>query len=310
MPADRIAELEAFLAVAQAGSLSAAARRLGLTPSSVSRIVARTEARLGVRLLLRTTRRLQLTAEGEVYLRAAGRILADLDETEGGIADQAAPRGLLRVSAALAYGRMVVVPLLGEFLRRYPEIKLDIELSDRIVDIAGGRADVAIRFGPLPDSGLLARKLDETGRTVVAAPDYLRRAGTPLRPADLQSHSCLDFSFRRVQAGWPFREDGQDRFSASRGVWSPTTATRWCSSRGRGWASRAWAPLRSRPTSLPGGWCPCWKPSTPVTRKRSTPCSSAARSCLPGFECSWISWPDRSGQARHHEPRMALRRMT
>ena len=217
MPADRIAELEAFLAVAQAGSLSAAARRLGLTPSSVSRIVARTEARLGVRLLLRTTRRLQLTAEGEVYLRAAGRILADLDETEGGIADQAAPRGLLRVSAALAYGRMVVVPLLGEFLRRYPEIKLDIELSDRIVDVAGGRADVAIRFGPLPDSGLLARKLDETGRTVVAAPDYLRRAGTPLRPADLQSHSCLDFSFRRVQAGWPFREDGQDRLLGIKG---------------------------------------------------------------------------------------------
>ena len=179
--------------------------------------MARTEARLGVRLLLRTTRRLQLTAEGEVYLRAAGRILADLDETEGGIADQAAPRGLLRVSAALAYGRMVVVPLLGEFLRRYPEIKLDIELSDRIVDVAGGRADVAIRFGPLPDSGLLARKLDETGRTVVAAPDYLRRAGTPLRPADLQGHSCLDFSFRRVQAGWPFREDGQDRLLGIKG---------------------------------------------------------------------------------------------
>ena len=211
MRADRTAELEAFLAVAQEGSLSAAARRLGLTPSSVSRIVARTEARLGVRLLLRTTRRLKLTAEGEVYARAARRILADLDETEGGIADQAAPRGLLRVSMALAYGRLVVVPLLGEFLRRYPDIKLDIELSDRIVDVAGGRADVAIRFGPLPDSGLLARKLDEAGRTVVAAPDYLRRAGTPLRPADLQGHSCLDFSFRRVQAGWPFREDGHNR---------------------------------------------------------------------------------------------------
>ena len=217
MRADRTAELEAFLAVAQEGSLSAAARRLGLTPSSVSRVVARTEARLGVRLLLRTTRRLKLTAEGEVYARAARRILADLDETEGGMADQAAPRGLLRVSMALAYGRMVVMPLLGEFLRRYPDIKLDIELSDQLADVAGGRTDVAIRFGPLPDSGLLARKLDETGRTVVAAPDYLRRAGMPLRPADLQSHSCLDFSFRRVQAGWPFREDGQDRLLGIKG---------------------------------------------------------------------------------------------
>ena len=197
--------------MAQEGSLSAAARRLRLTPSSVSRLVARTEARLGVRLLLRTTRRLRLTAEGEVYARAARRILADLDDTEGGIADQAAPRGLLRVSVALAYGRLVVVPLLGEFLRRYPDIKLDIELSDQLADVAGGRADVAIRFGPLPDSGLLARKLDETGRVVVAAPDYLQWAGTPNCPADLKGHNCLDFSFRRVQTGWPFRQNGKDQ---------------------------------------------------------------------------------------------------
>lgn len=208
--ADRAGEMAAFAAVACEGSLSGAARKLGLTPSAVSRIVSRIEARLGVRLLVRTTRHLHLTPEGETYARAARRILADLDETESTIADQASPRGLVKVSAATAHGRLVIVPLLGDFATLHPEIKVEIDLDDRLADIAGGRVDVAIRFGPLVDSALTARRLGDTGRTVVASPDFLARAGTPLIPADLARHNCLDFSFRRIEPGWPFRQDGTD----------------------------------------------------------------------------------------------------
>jgi DNA-binding transcriptional LysR family regulator len=207
---DHSGEMAAFVEVARQGSLSGAARTLGLTPSAISRIVGRIEARLGVRLLVRTTRSLRLTAEGENYARAARRILADIAETESAIADQASPRGRVRISMASAHGRMSVLPLLGEFTTRYPGITLDIDLSDEVADIIGGRADVAVRFGPLADSPLTARRLGETGRTVVASPAYLARHGTPRTPADLADHNCLDFSFRRIEPGWPFRENGRD----------------------------------------------------------------------------------------------------
>lgn len=202
--ADRARSLEIFAAVATHGSFSAAGRLLGLTPSAVSRTVDRIEARLGVRLLLRTTRALTLTAEGQAYLAAARRILTDLDDAEQQIADQGAPRGRLRVSAALSHGRLCVVPLLGDFVRAYPHILVDISLTDAIVDVAGGQADVAIRFGPLADSGLTARKIGETGRVIVASPDYLARHGTPRVPADLHDHNCLNFNFRRAEPVWPF----------------------------------------------------------------------------------------------------------
>ena len=199
-----------FAAVADAGSLSAAARRLGLTPSAISRTIDRIEGRLGVRLMLRTTRLLTLTAEGQTYLGAARRILADLDDAEQAVADQGAPRGRLRVSAALAHGRLVVVPLLKDFLALHPHILVEISLTDAVVDVAAGQADVAIRFGRLADSGLTARKLGETGRIVVASPEYLARRGEPAAPEDLHDHDCLNFSFRRAEPVWPFRRDGID----------------------------------------------------------------------------------------------------
>jgi len=207
---DRSGEMEAFVAVIREGSFSSAGRMLGLTPSAVSRIVARIEARLGVRLIVRTTRSMILTPEGEAYHLAAQRILADMAETEEAIAEQAAPRGRLRVSAALAHGRLSIVPLLEEFVQLYPHILVDISLGDTLVDIAGGRADIAIRFGPLPDSLLTARKLGENGRTIVASPDYLARMGTPDVPEDLLDHNCLNFNFRRAEPVWPFRRDGRD----------------------------------------------------------------------------------------------------
>jgi DNA-binding transcriptional LysR family regulator len=207
---DRSGEMEAFDAVVRAGSLSGAARSLSLTPSAVSRIITRIETRLGVRLIVRTTRSLTLTMEGEAYHRAARRILADMAEVEGSIAEQASPRGRLRVSAALAHGRLSIIPLLGGFLDLYPSIVVDLGLIDTLADVLGGQADVAIRFGPLADSPLTARRLGTSGRTIVASPAYLAKAGTPQTPEDLLDHNCLNFNFRRADPNWPFRRDGRD----------------------------------------------------------------------------------------------------
>ncbi|MCS3418659.1 LysR family transcriptional regulator [Pseudomonas yamanorum] len=206
----RSGEMEVFARVAEQGSLSGAARVLGLTPSSISRIITRTERRIGTRLLLRTTRAITLTAEGEAYLRGARRILADMAEVEDAITDQGAPRGRLRVSAALAHGRLLIVPLIAAFSARYPAIVVDLRLGDEVVDILGGQADVAIRFGPLADSPLTARHIGSTGQVIVASPDYLARHGTPRVPQDLLNHNCLRFNFRRATPDWPFRLDGRD----------------------------------------------------------------------------------------------------
>ncbi|AMK17176.1 MULTISPECIES: LysR family transcriptional regulator [Sphingobium] len=208
--ADRARALALFTTVVDHGSFSAAGRVLDLSPSAVSRAIDRIEERLGVRLLLRSTRALSPTAEGQAYLQAARRILLDLDEAEQQIADQGAPRGRLRISAALSHGRLCIVPLLGDFAALYPHILIDIALTDTLIDISAGKADVAVRFGPLADSTLTARKLGETRRVIVASPDYLDRKGTPLVPEDLHHHECLNFNFRRAEPVWPFRRDGMD----------------------------------------------------------------------------------------------------
>lgn len=212
--ADRARELALFVAVAQRGSFSGAGRDLDLSPSAVARTVDRVEARLGVRLLLRSTRVLTLTAEGRSYLQLANRILSELDDAEQRIADQGVPRGRLRISAALSHGRLRVVPLLGRFAELYPHILTDIALTDTLVDVAAGEADVAVRFGPLPDSALTARKLGETRRVIVASPEYLARHGMPQVPEDLHGHDCLNFNFRRAEPVWPFCRDGVE-FSLS-----------------------------------------------------------------------------------------------
>jgi DNA-binding transcriptional LysR family regulator len=214
---DRTGDLEVFAVVADAGSFSSAGRHLKLAPSSVGRIVDRIEGRLGARLLLRTTRSLTLTAEGVAYLSAARRILSDLRETEQAISDQGSPRGRLRVSTSVLYGRMFLMPLLGAFIRRYPDILLDINLTDAVVDIAAGQADVAVRFGPLADGMLTARKLGVTRKVIVASPDYLARRGTPQVPEDLHDHDCLSFNFKRAAPTWPFRKDGRDYSLTIRG---------------------------------------------------------------------------------------------
>ena len=214
---DRTAEMETFLSVACTGSLSAAARELQLTPSAVSRMMTRLEKRLGVRLIVRSTRSLRLTSEGESYALAARRILKDLDDTELTIANRGSPSGKIKVTTATAHSRLTIVPLLKEFLQRYPDITLEIDVSDQLRDVASGQVDVAIRFGQLPDSGLHARRLGDTGRVVLASPEYLAKAGEPQTPADLAKHNCLDFNFRRIEPGWPFRQNGENFMLAVRG---------------------------------------------------------------------------------------------
>jgi DNA-binding transcriptional LysR family regulator len=206
---ERSGEMEVFARVVQHGAFSAAARSLDLTPSAVSKLIARLEDRLGARLLLRTTRALPLTEEGEAYHRAALRILQELNEADQSVA-AGAVRGHLRVSATLPFGRMCVAPLIPAFLERHPDVIVDLSLTDEVIDLVAERTDIAIRVGTLPDSALMARKLAETRRVVCAAPAYLERKNTPRVPADLRAHDCLRFNFRRARPAWPFRDDGID----------------------------------------------------------------------------------------------------
>jgi DNA-binding transcriptional LysR family regulator len=206
---ERSGEMEVFVRVVREGAFSAAARSLDLTPSAISKLIARLEARLGVRLLMRTTRALTLTQEGEAYYHAALRILQEMNDAEQA-ATGGAVRGRLRVNASIPFGTMYVAPMIPAFLTRHPDVIVDLSLTDDIIDLLAQRADIAIRMGTLPDSGLIARKLGQTRRVVCAAPSYLERKGVPSLPGDLQHHECIMFNFRRTRAGWPFRQNGRD----------------------------------------------------------------------------------------------------
>lgn len=215
---NRSGEIDVFLRVTDTGSFAAAAQALRLTPSAVSRSVARLEARLGVRLLQRSTRSLTLTAEGEAYRLRARRVLAELDDLERSFAaDQAEPRGRLRVNTSVPFGLHGVLPVLPEFLQRHPRVTVDLSMTDALVDLVEERVDVAIRHGPLPDSALRARTLGSSRWRVVAAPAYLQRHGTPQHPDQLDAHNCLNFNFRRSIEGWTLRENGHARRLAVRG---------------------------------------------------------------------------------------------
>ena len=203
---NRFGDIETFLAVANGGSLASAARMLRLTPSAVSRSIARLEQRLGVTLMRRTTRSLALTAEGLAYRDRMSVLLADIETVEAGLGrERQGPRGLLRINASPSIGTMGLLPILPRFTARYPDVTVDLSLSDAIVDLVEERADIAIRIGPLRDTRLRAKKLGHSRTTLVASPDYLARRGTPQTPDDLDRHDCLRFSFRRSVDSWPFR---------------------------------------------------------------------------------------------------------
>lgn len=201
---NRSGEIEVFVRVVEAGSFSAAARALRMTPSAVSKLIARLEARIGARLVSRSTRKLLLTPEGAAFYESGLRILADMAAAEREAAAGAAPRGRLRVNTYVPFGVHRLIPLLPRFLERYPEISVDLVLTDSVIDLMAERADVAIRAGPLGESRLVARKLGQSPVVVVAAPSYLERHGTPLTPADLDTHNRMGFGFVRHIDGWPF----------------------------------------------------------------------------------------------------------
>ncbi|WP_413990661.1 LysR family transcriptional regulator [Labrys okinawensis] len=205
---NRVGEMEVFVAAAELRSFSAAGRKLHLSPSAVSKLVTRIEDRLGTRLLVRTTRALQLTPEGDTYLARAQAILADIAETERMISSggEVVPTGRLRVSASVGFGSRCVVPLLPDFLARYPRVQLDFSLTDEVIDLVEQRADIALRSGPLRDSSLKARKILESRRVITASPAYVERHGLPRTPEELERHNCLLFNFRRGLDTWPFRD--------------------------------------------------------------------------------------------------------
>lgn len=181
-----------FVLVARHGSLAAAARALDLTPPAATKRLATLESRLGVRLLNRTTRSISLTSEGETYLRHATRILAEITEMEDEVAQgRGTPRGLLRVNATLGFGRTTIAPLVSSFAQRYPEIEVQVEVTDRPVDLVESGFDLAIRFGALPDKRLNARRILANRRYLAASPAYLARHGTPRTLADLANHRCI-----------------------------------------------------------------------------------------------------------------------
>lgn len=202
-------DMEVFTRVIELGGFSAAARKLGLSPSGVSKLVSRLEARLGSRLVNRSTRRLQLTPEGEAFYDRALRILSDIAEAEREAAAGACPRGHLRVNCNVPFGRHYLAPLLPRFMAEHPEVTVELVLSDTVVDLMEERADVAVRVGPLRDSTLMARKLGASRMVVVAAPEYLARRGAPAVPADLAGHLGVGWSFRRLVGDWPFLTPGK-----------------------------------------------------------------------------------------------------
>jgi DNA-binding transcriptional LysR family regulator len=178
--------------LARAGGMSAAARQLDVTPAAVSKRLAQIEARLGVRLFNRSTRRLSLTAEGEVYLESARRILDEIEDLDQLIASrQDSPRGRLKVNAPLGFGRSYIAPAIAEFAQKYPDVTLQLQLTDSPADFVRDAFDVAIRFGDLPDTRLIARKIAPNRRLVCASPGYLKTHGVPTTPHDLARHQCI-----------------------------------------------------------------------------------------------------------------------
>jgi DNA-binding transcriptional LysR family regulator len=171
---NRSGELEAFVAVVDRGGFSAAARDLGVTPSAISKLVSRLEARLGSRLVQRSTRAIQLTDEGRAYYDRGVRVLADLDEAER-TATTGAPRGRVRINTSVPFGTAVLLPLIPQLSRAHPELEIDVALTDRVVDLVEDRTDIAIRWGALASSDLIARKLGETAQVIVGSPGYQPR---------------------------------------------------------------------------------------------------------------------------------------
>ena len=204
-------ELEFFVLMARHGSLSAAARALDITPPAATWRLAAIEERLGVRLVNRNTRKISLTSEGEIYLLHATRLLAELHEMDEIVSSsRQVPRGLLRVNAPLGFGRTVIAPLVSTFTARYPDVEIQLEVTDRPIDMIDKGFDLAIRFGELPDNRINARRIMSNRRFICASPTYLERKGIPKKLEDLASHRCIVHRQNDDAYGiWRFIQDGR-----------------------------------------------------------------------------------------------------
>lgn len=203
---DKLKQLETFVAVASRGSLTAAARQENVAPAIIGRRIDALEARLGVKLMVRTTRRITLTHEGSAFLEDCQRLLTDLSNAEASVsAGGVKASGHVRITAPAGFGRRHVAPLVPRFRELHPEVTLSLNLSDRVVDVAGEGYDCAVRVGDLPDSSLVSVRLADNRRLCVAAPAYLQRHGRPASPADLVRFDCLTLSSDASQTrGWAF----------------------------------------------------------------------------------------------------------
>jgi DNA-binding transcriptional LysR family regulator len=208
---DRIDAMQAFIAVADLRGFAPAARKLGLSPSGVTRLVAALEDRLGARLLQRTTRSVMLTDAGVRYLERIRRILADVEEAEGSVQDERArPSGRLVVSAPIGFGRLHVSPVMSAYLKRYPQVSGELRLSDRMINLVEDGVDLAVRIGHLPDSSLVARHVGEMRRIVVASSGYLKQRGEPKTPEAIASHETIQFGATAASPDWRFVEGSRE----------------------------------------------------------------------------------------------------
>ncbi len=203
---DRLEAMNILLAIAEAGSFSAAARKLKMPLPTVSRKIAELETHLKVRLLIRTTRQVALTEAGVAYLAAARRILEEVGEAERAAAGEyASPRGLLTLTAPVVFGRLHLMPVVADFLKLYADITIQVSLADHLSQLIEEHIDVAVRIGELPDSSLVAIKVGEIRRVVCASPSYLAARGVPVQPADLSRHDCIAFTGLNRPHEWEFR---------------------------------------------------------------------------------------------------------
>jgi len=207
---DKLRAMETFVRIVDRGSLTAAAESLRTSLPSVVRTLAALEAALDVRLLNRTTRRIALTDEGREYHARCQRVLAEVEDAEAALsARRAVPKGRLRVTAPVMFGRLHVAPVITGFVGRHPAVRAELILLDRVVDLVEEGIDVGVRIGRLPDSSLVALPIGETRRVVCASPAYLKRAGTPESPADLAAHRCVSFGGLAPGNEWTFAAHGK-----------------------------------------------------------------------------------------------------
>jgi DNA-binding transcriptional LysR family regulator len=276
----------AFVRTVQCNGFTRAARDLGVTPSAVSKLVTRLERRLGVRLLQRSTRRMALTAEGTLYFERVQRIVAEIEDAESDVMRfSQAPRGRVRIGMGNAFANFALVPALPEFMARYPELSLDLVITEYKLDLVDAGLDLAIRFGPLGDLNLAARRIGEYERVVVAAPGYLERQGTPRTPEELAHHNCLTLAGAPGQTEWPFRGPRGTRSIAVRGNLNIDNAETLYEAALAG-RSRADSSCRS-----------CWTRTSP-SRCRCTPCTRRCAAVRPGSRPCSSSWSRNSAQRR------------